>query len=186
MHTNNKNNKNTKGRIGDDAVKTKTGKDWKQWFSLLDKADSSKKSHKEIAEYLHSKGVPGWWAQMITVMYEQERGLRDVHQKADGYSASASRTFAAPVSSLYSHWAEEKLRGKWLEGEKIMVRKATKEKSIRITWHDDTIVEVNFYPKGYSKSLVAVQQNKLAKAADVLRAKDYWHSAFDRLEILLA
>ena len=35
-------------------------------------------SHKEIAEYLNEKrGVPGWWSQMVTVTYEQERGLRE-------------------------------------------------------------------------------------------------------------
>ncbi|MEO9362412.1 MAG: hypothetical protein ABI348_00795 [Nitrososphaera sp.] len=174
-----------KGRIGDYAVKAKTGKDWKQWFSLLDKAGASKKSHKEIAEYLDGAGVPGWWAQMITVTYEQERGLRDVHQKADGYSASASRTFAVPLGVLYGYWADEKLRKKWLD-EKIIVRKATEDKSMRITWPDGTSVEANFYAKGDKKSMVAVQQDKLAKAADVVRAKELWHGAFGRLETLLA
>jgi len=29
-------------RISDDAVKTKTGKPWKEWFSILDKAGAKK------------------------------------------------------------------------------------------------------------------------------------------------
>lgn len=175
----------TKSRISDEAVKARTGKDWKQWFSLLDKASAKDKSHKEIAEYLDSTGVSGWWAQMITVTYEQERGLRQVHQKADGYSASASRTFVVPISVLYGYWADEKLRKKWLD-EKIIVRKATEDKSMRITWPDGTSVEANFYAKGDKKSMVAVQQNKLANAADVVRVKELWHGAFGRLETLLA
>jgi hypothetical protein len=175
----------TKSRIGDEAVKAKTGKDWKQWFSLLDKAGVKDKSHKEVAEYLDGAGVPGWWAQMITVAYEQERGLRAVHQRADGYSASASRTFAVPLGILYGHWADEKLRKKWLD-EKILVRKATEDKSMRITWPDGTSVEANFYARGDKKSMLAVQQDKLAKAADVVRAKELRHGAFGRLETLLA
>ncbi|AIC16516.1 hypothetical protein [Nitrososphaera viennensis] len=61
-----------------------------------------------------------------------------------------------------------------------------KEKSMRITWPDGTNVEANFYAKDESKSMVAVQQNKLARPADVARAKERWHGAFDRLEALLA
>lgn len=73
--------------MSDKAVKTKTGKDWRQWFSILDKAGARKMSHKEIAEYLYRRrGVPDcWWSQMVTVTYEQSRGLREKHQRADGY-----------------------------------------------------------------------------------------------------
>jgi hypothetical protein len=34
--------------------------------------------------------------------------------------------------------------------------------------------------------MVAVQQDKLAKAADIVRVKELWHGAFGRLEMLLA
>lgn len=52
-------------RMSDKAVKTKTGKDWRQWFSILDNADTRKMNQKEIAEYLYRKrGLSGWWSQM--------------------------------------------------------------------------------------------------------------------------
>jgi hypothetical protein len=36
--------------------------------------------HKQIAEYLYEKhGLSGWWSQVVTVVYEQERGLREKH-----------------------------------------------------------------------------------------------------------
>ena len=92
-----------RARMSGAAVKAKTGKDWQQWFSILDKAGAAKMSHKAIAEYLYGKrGVPGWWSQMVTVTYEQERGLRDKHQKADGYAVSISRTFGVPINILYN------------------------------------------------------------------------------------
>ena len=63
--------------MNDAAVKTKTGKDWHQWFAILDNAAAKKMSHKEIAEYLYEKrGAPGWWSQMVTVTYERARPAR--------------------------------------------------------------------------------------------------------------
>jgi hypothetical protein len=35
-------------RMSDEAVKSKTGKTWKEWFAILDKAGASKMSHQEI------------------------------------------------------------------------------------------------------------------------------------------
>lgn len=90
----------TSSRIGDEAVRKKTGRDWKEWFAILDKAGAKKMAHKEIAQHLGSIGMPGWWAQMVAVSYEQERGLREKYQQAGGYSAGASRTFAVPVVSF--------------------------------------------------------------------------------------
>jgi len=66
--------------IGASAVRKATGKDWQQWFTLLDKAGAAKMPHKDIACLLYQKHkLPGWWAQMVTVGYEQARGMREKH-----------------------------------------------------------------------------------------------------------
>jgi len=58
--------------MSDEAVKAKTGKTWKQWFALLDKAGAQKLTHKAIVKYLSEKqNVGPWWCQMVTVTYEQ-------------------------------------------------------------------------------------------------------------------
>jgi hypothetical protein len=168
------------GQISDDAVRKKTGKGWGQWFTLLDKAGAKEMDHKHVAAHLSTLGVPGWWCQMIAVTYEQDRGLRKKHQMPDGYSVGVSRTFDVPIGSLYSQWSDSKLRNKWLK-EKIIVRKETKNKSMRITWPDNTSVELYFTGKAPDKSQVAVQHSKLAKAADVERSRVYWKAALDRL-----
>lgn len=171
-----------RARMSDAAVKAKTGRDWHQWFSILDKAGATQMSHKEIAEYLYDRqGVPGWWSQMVAVTYEQERGLREKHERPDGYSVSASKTFEISLSTLYRHWGDEKLRSRWLKDE-FTIRKATKNKSMRITWSDGTNIEVNFYGKGDSKSQAAVQHSKLASAKQVERVRSYWKAALERLK----
>jgi hypothetical protein len=174
--------------IGSEAVHAKTGKTWKEWFAVLDKAGASKWPHKDIARHLHDEcGCPGWWSQMVTVGYEQARGLRVKHEKCDGeFSASASKTLAVPVSALFTAWNDPKLRAKWLpDGKGMTIRKATENKSLRITWHDGTNVDVNLVAKGADKSQVAVEHGKLAGVADVPRAKEYWSAALAKLQKLL-
>lgn len=169
--------------MSDDAVKAKTGKIWKEWFAILDKAGAAKMPHKEIAEYLYKKqGVPDWWCQMVTVTYEQARGLRKVHQKPDGFEVSASKTIEIPVGKLYDWWHEQKLRSRWFLGEKFDISSTTKPKVINLKWVDGfSRVIIAFYPKGKSKSQVTIQHSKLKKESDVPRMKKYWKNALERL-----
>jgi uncharacterized protein YndB with AHSA1/START domain len=169
--------------ISSEAVRAKTGKGWKEWFAILDRAGAQKMSHKEIAAYLYKeKGCPGWWAQMVTVGYEQAHGMREKHQKADGYAVSSSKTIGVPVRELFEAWSDLKTRRRWLADASLTVRKATAPKSMRITWVDGkTSVEVNFYPKGTKKSQVSVQHTKLADAKEAERKRAYWSEQLSKL-----
>ena len=173
--------------IGNDAVQSKTGKGWQQWFALLDKAGAQKMTHAEIAKHLYDKlGVPGWWNQMVAVAYEQQRGLREKHQKPGGYEASSSKTIHAPLSALYRAWNDPKTRSRWLGESGIVIRKATPEKSLRITWADGTTsVAVNFYPKADGKSQVTLQHGKLPDATEFKKKKAYWADKLNQLKELL-
>ena len=178
--------KTTAPRMSDAAVKAKTGKAWPEWFKILDKAGGKKMSHQEIVAVLSQQHSVGpWWQQMVTVTYEQARGLRAKHQTPAGYQISVSRTVAASISKVYKAWHDGKTRKLWLPAS-ITIRKATANKSMRITWTDGkTNVEVGFYPKGTGKSQVAVQHNKLPDAKAAARMKTYWGSALDRLKALV-
>ena len=136
--------------MSDDAVQAKTGKTWKEWFAILDKAGAKKLSHQEIVKYLHTnQGVGPWWQQMVTVTYEEARGLRERHQKPAGFQISVSRTINAPVGKLYNAFANDKARNAWLAEDGLAVRKATANKSMRVTWNDvKTSLEINFYFEG--------------------------------------
>lgn len=172
------------GKISDTAVQARTGKTWGEWFALLDAAGARRMNHKEIAAHLYDPlGCPGWWNQMVAVEYEQERGLREKYQTPDGYQVSSSKTVAVPLAALYKAWQDKKGRGHWLADPDFVVRKATPEKSMRITWVDGTTsVEVNFYAKGDTRSQVTVQHRKLAGADEVERMRAYWTEALGRLK----
>ncbi len=168
----------------DEAVKAKTGKIWPEWFAALDAEGAQKMNHKEIVAVLSDKyGVAPWWRQQVTVVYEQARGLRAKHETTSGFQVSASRTLAAPVAKVFKAWNEPRSRARWLNEPGLVVRKATPEKSLRLTWSDGkTSVEVLLYAKGEAKTQVALQHSKLPSAAAVKRQKAYWTEALDRLK----
>ena len=179
----------TGARISDAAVEKRTGKNWAQWFKLLDAAGAKKFDHKSIAKMVHEKFDAGdWWSQMITVAYEQARGLRKTHERPDGFSISVTRTIGASAAVTFRAWNDARQRAKWLldDAEKIHIRKRTPSKSLRITWSDDvTSVEVNLYPKPAAKTQVSVQHNKLKSARAGAAMKRYWAAAVARLRGLL-
>jgi uncharacterized protein YndB with AHSA1/START domain len=159
----------------DEAVKKATGRGWEAWFALLDKAGAARMKHPQIALLLHERhGVGDWWCQTLTVGYERARGMREKHQKPDGFQVSGSKTVDVPVSELFKAWHDEGLRGRWL-GEAIVIRKATPNKSLRVTWVDGvTSVDVNLYPKGAGKSLVSLQHSKIPDREEAEALKAMW------------
>ena len=64
-------------RISEEAVKAKTGKVWREWFTILDTWGVKKKGHTQSAKHLREHyGLSPWWAQAVTIRYEWEMGLR--------------------------------------------------------------------------------------------------------------
>jgi uncharacterized protein YndB with AHSA1/START domain len=173
--------------VGSDAVMRATGKGWNEWLDLLDREGAKQMPHKDIALFLSRKcGVPNWWSQMVTVGYEQARGLRDVYQHADGYAANTSRTFDVGVQKLFAAWSDPKARTKWLPKAPLEVRRTLNGKRLAMTWTTGgSRVEVNFFAKGEGRSLVQVEHAKLPSAASVTRQKAYWAQALGRLKSLL-
>jgi uncharacterized protein YndB with AHSA1/START domain len=173
--------------VGTDAVARATGKAWDQWLAILDEAGAAAMPHKAIAALLAGKfGVPSWWSQMVAVGYEQARGLREPHQKADGFAASASRTVAAGLDRLYGAWADPTLRALWLGEAPIEVKRATGGKSMRIAWKaGGSRVDVNFYPAGAGRSRVQVEHGRLADEKARAAQKSFWGGALDRLKAML-
>jgi hypothetical protein len=176
--------KSSAAGIGNEAVLKATGKSWSEWFALIDAAGGRGMGHKEIVAFVRERhGVGPWWRQMVTVAYEQEHGLREKHQVSSGYQISRSKTIDVPVSALYNAWKDKNRRAAWLADADLAIRKANRNKSLRITWADGrTHLEVNLYPKGKTKSQVVVQHNKLPSAREAERRKAYWAKQLTRLK----
>lgn len=124
-------------RVSGEAARARTGKVWSECFAILDAAGARKMNHEEILTYLRQHhGIPGWWDQMVTVAYEQARGMREKHQKPAGYEIGVSRTLGVSIAIVYKAWHNGKTRNRWLPETLIVIRKATMGKSLRMTWTD--------------------------------------------------
>jgi uncharacterized protein YndB with AHSA1/START domain len=173
------------GLMSDEAIKKNTGRDWREWVAVLDGVHAAEMPHREIAQYVHSLGTPGWWSQSVTVGYERIRGLRAIGQRRGGsYEASKSRTFAAPVAKVYKAFATARTRKRWLP-EDVEVRSSAANKRMRIAMADGTDIEIYFVEKGESKSAVAIAHRKLADRAAVDKMKKWWAERFDALAEVL-
>lgn len=170
--------------MSDEAVAAKTGRTWKQWIAVLDRAGARRMAHKEIASLLAGQfAVAPWWSQTITGGYERARGLRAKHQMPDGFQISRSRTIAAPAGRLFDLWNDAWLREGWLDAAKLKIRTANRPRAIRAAWIDGrTNVEVLLTERDAGRTQVTVQHSKLPDAATGERMKRYWGDALERLQ----
>jgi uncharacterized protein YndB with AHSA1/START domain len=172
----------------DAAVQAKTGCNWERWVVALDSVKAHTWPHRAIAEYVHEKyKIPGWWAQTVTVGYERIHGLREIGQRRSGaYEASKSKTFGVPLSRLYRAFSDKRTRSRWLDGVEFAIRKATPNRSMRVTWGDGTSVELWFTAKDPSKAQVAVAHRKLPGREAASQMKAYWEERLETLSHLLS
>lgn len=188
------------GGVSDAAVTKATGKSWDHWLSVLDAFDVKKNGHRAASKHLHQKhGVSEWWSQMVTVGYEQKRGLRELRQKADGYSASASRTIVAPIAAVLDAFEDKGLASRWLPKGVIAHKvtrppmkngRPTKAGSARMTWTDGSKtlsawVSDKGAKSGPAKTAVQVQHDKLPDARTCDRMRAMWAERMDALRQLL-
>jgi hypothetical protein len=168
--------------VAEETLKEKTGRSWAEWVETLDAFGGKEKLHREVADYVFSQGVSGWWSQSVTVGYERIKGLRAIGQRRAGtWEMSTSRTYPVPVSTLFDAFANARKRAKWLPGVKLTVRTSQKDRSMRVTWPDGTSLEIGFMAKGEAKSAVALSHTKLPEKAAADRLKAYWSERFDKL-----
>jgi len=178
--------KTWKPPMSSQMVAARTGRGWSEWLSIIDRENGRTIGHTAIAELLYTKyRVPGWWSQMVTVGYEQARGLRDVHQKPEGFEIGVSRTIDAGMSQVFDAWLDARTRARWLPGNPLTVHKATRNKSLRATWSDGSkSISVGFLRKGAAKTQVALAHGKLGSAAAAKKMKAFWSKRLDALKNL--
>ncbi len=174
------------GGISSEAVQAKTGKTWPEWVAALDAAGCQTLSHKEIVAVVNSRfGIGPWWQQMVTVGYEQAKGLRVKHQNTAGYAVSVTKTINASALQVFKAFEDTRTRKKWLS-EPLTIRTATPAKSLRITWgQGPSSISVGLYPKGDAKCQVALQHEKLGSVKEVAKFKKFWGEKLTALKTLL-
>lgn len=101
--------------VSPEAVEAATGKSLTYWRQVLDAFDVAKNGHKAAAEHLEkAHGVEPWWAQNLTVWFEQETGLRLPGQRSDGsFCVNVSKTILASPEAAFAAWTTPEGLDSW-------------------------------------------------------------------------
>lgn len=171
------------------AVERATNRTWEEWLHYMEGIDAKNLSHYEIAskllEELDGKIENiGWWAQSVTVAYEQYIGRRIPGQQSDGnFQTSVSKSTALGMQELMDKWerfaAEDQEVSDLIVGE---VRVSGTEK--RITWrtkgHDDVSIRITSEPKKNGTASIIANLMDLQTHELNIEAKSKWASILER------
>lgn len=93
-----------------EAIAGATNRSWERWVHALNQAGGADLSHCQIVSVVRSMLgpeviSPDWWAQSVTVTYEQHIGRRQPGQAADGsYQMSVSKTLPGELDEVFGRW----------------------------------------------------------------------------------
>ncbi|MBA2632287.1 MAG: DUF4287 domain-containing protein [Chloroflexi bacterium] len=173
--------------VSEEAMRGATGRTIGEWLEILDAWGAREQKHTQIARWLVSEhGIPGWWAQNVTVGYERARGMRVRHQEPGGFSVSVSRTISASGDRISDAFTDGTQRARWLPDAPISIRTANRGRSARFDWGDPpSRVGYNLFPKGEGRTQIGLAHEKLPDADAAARMKAMWRERLTALKALL-
>ncbi|MCA9894845.1 MAG: hypothetical protein KC615_17790 [Anaerolineae bacterium] len=172
-----------------DAIVRATNRSWDEWMQYMDSIDAKNLSHYEIATLLLDEldgqiDNHAWWAQSVTVAYEQYIGRRLPGQRSDGtFETSASKSTQLGMQDLMDKWiafADEDEEVQAIVAEDV--RSSGTEK--RITWRtradDGSSIRVTSEPKKNGTASIIVNHMELQTHELNTEAKEKWSSILER------
>ena len=173
--------------VSEEAIVRGSGRPIGEWLELLDGWGAVDRPHREIAAWLQSDhGVPGWYAQTITVGYERARGRRAKHETTAGFAVGATRTVRASAERVTDAFTDPVLRAGWLPDAPMRARTATPGRSARFDWDEPASrLVVAVAPTGPDRVQVAVSHERLPDAETADRLKAMWRERLTGLKALL-
>ena len=170
-----------------EGIERATGKTWDTWLIFLERIRARDLSHAEIARKVsEQKGVTSWWAQMITVAYEQHVGRRRPGQTSGGkYRVAVSRTVDGTLDAVLRRWLavvrpRQKFSGVSVE------RAPTTSRSVKYRyWHcglsDGSRVSVGVAQKERGKAVIGLAHQNLKSPSTIERWRAFWTSLLARV-----
>jgi hypothetical protein len=172
-----------------EPIEQATRRSWQQWLAFLEGIDAHNLDHAEIARAVQADlgdaiDSAAWWAQSVTVAYEQHIGRRLPGQRSDGtFQTSVSRATKLGMPELMDAWvafaANDPTVMNSIAGEP---RVSGTEK--RITWRakavDGSSMVVTSEPKKNGSATIVATQTGLTSHERNLDAKETWAKVLGR------
>lgn len=167
------------------ALETGSGIPWNTWLRFL--KPHAKLDHTEMAKVVYAEIMragksksPEWWAQGVTVAYEQYIGRRLPGQTCEGnFSVTISKTMPGNMDDALAIWCDAISSQVKFNSVKITI---PGKMSATDTWRywrcgleDGSRVSVNIQTKpGGDKSALAINHDKLSSSEDVEKWRAFW------------
>ena len=167
-------------KMSDEKLVAATGRTRAEWHALLDAAGAQGWKHPAIAIWLReAHGVDGWWAQGITVDFEQTIGRRLPGQTADGtFSVSVTKTVNMVRASVVEV-VLPMLTGFF--GEPASLSPDSRYATARWKADDHTTVAAIAEPKP-GKTIISLTRSRIVDGDSLDTAKAQLRRAFDSFD----
>ena len=174
-----------------ESIEKTTGKPWKEWVAYLENINANELPHKEIAQHVHQQlqGIvenAGWWAQGITVAYEQHTGRRLPGQRSDGtFEVAASKTVNATMDETIDKWLT--LVKNKHEFDTVQVAqppttsRADKSRHWSCNLSDGTRINADTYPKSAEKTVFTITHIRLDSPESAAKWRAYWKTTLEKM-----
>ncbi len=174
------------------ALETGSGIAWSRWLELL--GPHRELDHRALAQialdHIRAEGSsrsPEWWAQGVTVAFEQHLGRRAVGERCDGsFSATVSRTLPGTMDEVLARIeaaarGREAFAGVPVEGPPT-TSATDRWRYWRVRLADGSRVSINVQTKpSGDRSSVAVNHDGLPDREHVEECKQWWRAFLDGL-----
>lgn len=169
------------------SIEKKTKKDWSDWVEQLNKKHAKDLPHSEIVAIVRTlleKDMKSaeWWAQTISVAYEQHTGKRAPGQRANGlFEVTTSATINQPREAVFINvcsWldAQSHFRTQQAQNPRIA------ETKIRSNWRcnlPDGSTFTATVEGGLVKARVVFTHTDIPSSEEAEAWKTHWKQALD-------
>lgn len=172
-----------------EPIERTTGRPWADWMAFMASIGAADLTHAQIARKVEeelgsSVANPGWWAQGITVAYEQQSGKRAPGQQADGtFQTSVSKTIGITVQDAMDAWvafaADDPAVISLVAGA-AKLGGSDKRRTWRAKAPDGSTVMFTSERRPNGKTAVLVNHTRLASQEKNEAAKERWAVVLER------
>jgi hypothetical protein len=166
------------------AIEKATHKSWKEWVSFIDENDGRNLSHREIAHLVNdileeTMYSSGWWAQAITVGYEQHIGRRVPGQNSQGvFEVSVSKTFHQDADNTVAAWLRYVTAAGEFDGIPLTGTPTKSEPAARRHWavdlDDGSRLNADVTVGAADSSVLTITHTKLEDQLAIERWRRFW------------
>jgi hypothetical protein len=165
---------------------------WQDWLEFFADIQAEALDHPTIAKHVYDqlRNIEdinaGWWAQSITVAYEQHIGRRTPGQSGEGdFQVSVSRTLDGSMDDAMQRWitlsADTSEFNDIAAIDSPRTTETDKWRHWRINLADGSLVTASAQQKSDDKAILTVTNTKLASAEAVESWRSFWKGFLQRL-----